>query len=45
MVALPAWASSLGAKSPNHYGFVKTAEAVDPAGNKILFVQESQVSA
>lgn len=22
------------------YGFVKTAEAVDPAGNKILFVQE-----
>jgi hypothetical protein len=27
------------------YGFVKTAEAVDPAGNKILFVQESQVSA
>jgi hypothetical protein len=26
------------------YGFVKTAEAVDPAGNKILFVQESQES-
>lgn len=24
----------------NDYGFVKTAEAVDPAGNKILFVQE-----
>ena len=22
------------------YGFIKTAEAVDPAGNKILFVQE-----
>ena len=22
------------------YGFVKTAEAVDPAGNKIVFVQE-----
>lgn len=22
------------------YGFVKTAEALDPAGNKILFVQE-----
>lgn len=22
------------------YGFVKTAEAVDPAGNKVLFVQE-----
>jgi hypothetical protein len=22
------------------YGFVKTAEAVDPAGNKILFAQE-----
>jgi hypothetical protein len=26
----------------NDYGFVKTAEAVDPAGNKILFVQEAQ---
>jgi hypothetical protein len=25
----------------NDYGFVKTAEAVDPAGNKILFVQEA----
>lgn len=24
----------------NDYGFVKTAEAVDPAGNKIVFVQE-----
>ena len=24
----------------NDYGLVKTAEAVDPAGNKILFVQE-----
>ncbi|WP_211588889.1 VOC family protein [Allorhizocola rhizosphaerae] len=24
----------------NDYGFVKTAEAVDPAGNKIMFVQE-----
>jgi hypothetical protein len=24
------------------YGFVKTAEAVDPAGNKILFVQEAR---
>lgn len=24
------------------YGVVRTAEAVDPAGNKILFVQESQ---
>ncbi|WP_142050997.1 VOC family protein [Pseudonocardia kunmingensis] len=24
------------------HGFVKTAEAVDPAGNKILFVQESR---
>lgn len=24
----------------NDYGVVKTAEAVDPAGNKILFVQE-----
>jgi hypothetical protein len=24
----------------NDYGFVKTAEALDPAGNKILFVQE-----
>jgi hypothetical protein len=22
------------------YGFVKTAETVDPAGNKVLFVQE-----
>jgi hypothetical protein len=22
------------------YGFIKTAEAVDPAGNKVLFVQE-----
>ena len=27
----------------NDYGFIKTAEAVDPAGNKILFVQEMQV--
>ena len=26
----------------NDYGFVRTAEAADPAGNKILFVQESQ---
>jgi hypothetical protein len=26
----------------NDYGFVKTTEAIDPAGNKILFVQESQ---
>ncbi len=26
------------------YGFVKTAEAVDPAGNKILFVQELRES-
>jgi hypothetical protein len=25
----------------NDYGVVKTAEAVDPAGNKILFVQEA----
>jgi predicted enzyme related to lactoylglutathione lyase len=24
----------------NDLGFIKTAEAVDPAGNKILFVQE-----
>jgi hypothetical protein len=24
----------------NDYGFIKTAEAVDPAGNKILFIQE-----
>ncbi|WP_328993451.1 hypothetical protein OG394_03905 [Kribbella sp. NBC_01245] len=24
----------------NDYGFIKTAEAIDPAGNKILFVQE-----
>ena len=24
----------------NDYGFIKTAEAVDPAGNNILFVQE-----
>jgi hypothetical protein len=24
------------------YGFIKTAEAVDPEGNKILFVQEVQ---
>jgi hypothetical protein len=24
----------------NDYGFIKTAEAVDPAGNKIVFVQE-----
>ena len=24
----------------NDYGFIKTAETVDPAGNKILFVQE-----
>jgi predicted enzyme related to lactoylglutathione lyase len=26
----------------NDYGFVRTAEAVDPAGNKIVFVQESR---
>ena len=26
------------------YGFVRTAEAVDPAGNKILFVQEVPMS-
>jgi hypothetical protein len=25
----------------NDYGVVKTAEAIDPAGNKILFVQEA----
>jgi predicted enzyme related to lactoylglutathione lyase len=24
----------------NDYGFIRTAEAVDPAGNKILFAQE-----
>jgi predicted enzyme related to lactoylglutathione lyase len=27
------------------YGFIKTAEAVDPAGNKILFVQETAMQA
>lgn len=26
----------------NDYGFIKLAEAVDPAGNKIIFVQEVQ---
>jgi hypothetical protein len=26
----------------NDYGFVKLAEAVDPAGNRIIFVQEVQ---
>lgn len=26
----------------NDYGFLKLAEAVDPAGNKIIFVQEVQ---
>ena len=26
----------------NDYGFIKTAEAVDPSGNKILFIQEVQ---
>jgi len=25
----------------NDYGFIKTAEAVDPAGNKVLFIQET----
>jgi hypothetical protein len=25
------------------YGFIKTAEAIDPAGNKILFIQEMQM--
>lgn len=24
----------------NDFGFIKTAEAVDPAGNKILFIEE-----
>ena len=27
----------------NDYGFIKTAEAVDPAGNKILFIQEMEL--
>ena len=25
------------------YGFIKTAEAIDPAGNKILFIQEMEM--
>jgi hypothetical protein len=24
----------------NDYGFIRTAEAVDPAGNKLMFIQE-----
>ena len=27
----------------NDYGFIKTAEAVDPAGNKVLFIQDVEM--
>ena len=33
-------AAGVAVSDVNDYGFVKTAEAADPAGNKILFVQE-----
>lgn len=33
-------AADIAVGDVSDYGFVKTSEAVDPAGNKVLFVQE-----